>query len=56
MCIAYQVLGQILQSKVVIVSCILKEYKTSGEDEASSVTFTKCSTQGLNWNPYRARG
>jgi hypothetical protein len=37
-----------LQSKVVVVSCILKKYKASGEDEASSVIFTKCSTKSSN--------
>jgi hypothetical protein len=33
---------------LVIVSYILKKYKASGEDEASSVIFTKCSTKSSN--------
>jgi hypothetical protein len=33
---------------LVVVSYILKKYKESGEDEASSVIFTKCSTKSSN--------
>ena len=45
MCIAYQVLGQRLQSKVVVIPCVIKKFQELGEDEASSVMFTKCSTK-----------
>jgi hypothetical protein len=33
---------------LIVVSCILKKYKASGEDEASSVMFTKCATKSSN--------
>jgi hypothetical protein len=48
MCIAYQVLGQRLQSKVVVIPCVIKKSQELGEDEASSVIFTKCSTKSSN--------
>jgi hypothetical protein len=35
-------------SVLVVVPCVIKKSQESGEDEASSVIFTKCSTQGLN--------
>jgi hypothetical protein len=38
-CIAYQILGQRLQSKIVVVPCVIKKSQESGEDEASSVKF-----------------
>jgi hypothetical protein len=47
-CIAYQVLSQRLQSKVVVVPCVIKKSQELGEDEASSVIFTKCSTKSSN--------
>jgi hypothetical protein len=33
---------------LVVVLCILKKYKASGEDKASSMIFTKCSTKSSN--------
>jgi hypothetical protein len=33
---------------LVDVLCIIKKYKASGEDEAGSVMFTKCSTKSSN--------
>jgi hypothetical protein len=33
---------------LVVVPCILKKYKSLGEDEASSVIFIKCSTKSSN--------
>jgi hypothetical protein len=44
-CIAYQVLDRRLQSKVVVISCIIKKFQESGEDGVSSIMFTKYSTQ-----------
>jgi hypothetical protein len=41
---------------LVVVPCVIKKSQESGEDEASSVIFPKCSTQGLNQNPCRVRG
>jgi hypothetical protein len=37
-----------LQSKVVVVPCVIKKSQVLGEDEASSVIFTKCSTKSSN--------
>jgi hypothetical protein len=37
-----------LQSKVVVVPCVIKKTQESGEDEASSVIFNKCSTKSSN--------
>ena len=37
-----------LQSKVIVVPCVVKKSQASGEDEASSVKFTKCSTKSSN--------
>jgi hypothetical protein len=48
MCIAYQVLSRRLQSKVVVVPCVIKNSQESGEDEASSMVFTKCATKSSN--------
>jgi hypothetical protein len=36
-------------------SCIPKKFRESGEDEASSMVFSKCSTRELNQNPCRVR-
>jgi hypothetical protein len=33
---------------LVVVPCVVKKSQESGEDEASSVIFTKCSTKSLN--------
>jgi hypothetical protein len=41
---------------LVVVPCVIKKSQESCEDEASRVTFTKYSTQGLNQNPCRIRG
>jgi hypothetical protein len=41
---------------LVVIPCIIKKSQESGEDEASSVIFPKCSTQGRNQNPCRVRG
>jgi hypothetical protein len=48
MCIAYQVLSRRLQSKVVVVPCVIKNSQESGEDEASSMVFTQCATKSSN--------
>jgi hypothetical protein len=48
MCIAYQGLGQRLQSKVVVIPRVSKKSQESGEDGANSVVFTKCATKSSN--------
>jgi hypothetical protein len=34
-----------LQSKVVVVPCVIKKSQASSEDEVSSMVFTKCATK-----------
>jgi hypothetical protein len=41
---------------LVVVPCIIKKSQASGEDEASRVIFTKCSTEGLSKNQQRLLG
>jgi hypothetical protein len=50
MCISYQVLSRRLQSKVIVVPCVIKKSQESGEDEASSAIFPKRSTNCLDRN------
>jgi hypothetical protein len=42
------VLGRRLQSKVIVVLRVIKKSQESGEDGASSVVFTKCTTKSSN--------